>query len=330
MRVLVTGGTGFVGKNLVKHLLEQGYDVALFARRTSSLGGLPDSIDIRWGDVTEPGSFRDALDGVEAVFHLAALVKEWVPRPALFREVNVRALETLLRASIEIPLQRVVYTSSFIALGPSDEVGEADESIRHSPDHFHNLYERTKYEGSLLAEEYVRKGAPLVTVCPGVVYGPGEVTQGNIMVRFLVDLLRNRLPGLPGDGQQRWSFAFVNDVATGHRLAMEKGRVGERYILGGENASINDFFSIGVESAGVEKPLKHVPFWLLETVAAFEHLKAAITRRPPRLTLGAIQTYKHDWTYTSRKATAELGYSITPLREGLARTVKWLKEQKLI
>lgn len=331
MRVLVTGATGFVGKNLVRHLLHHDYEVAILARRTSNLTGLPvDAIDVRWGDIRDAAAVRNALDGVEAVFHLAALVKEWVPRSALFREVNVEGLENVLRASMQFSLDRVVYTSSFMAIGPSDEAGEADESTTHSRNHFCNLYERTKYEAAIVADRFAKLGAPVVTVCPGVVYGPGDLTAGNIMVRHLKDFLTDRLPGIPGSGTQRWSFSYVDDVVSGHRLAMEKGKVGEKYILGGENVPLKDFFAVAMELTGRTKPPRHVPFWLLETVAALGQAKAAITRKPPAMALGAVRAYRHNWAYTSGKSIAELGYTITPLREGVARTIEWMKTQNLI
>jgi len=331
MRVLVTGATGFVGKNLVRHLLRHEYEVAILARRTSNLSGLPvDAIDVRWGDITDPAAVRNAMDGTEAVFHMAALVKEWVPRNQLFWEVNVDALETLLRASMEFSLDRVVYTSSFMAIGPSDGLEEADETTTHSPNHFCTLYERTKYEAAVVAERFVKIGAPVVTVCPGVIYGPGDLTEGNIMVRHLRDFLTDRLPGIPGDGSQRWCFSYVDDVVSGHRLAMEKGKVGERYILGGENAALRDFFSIAMELTGKDKPPRQVPFPLLEAAAALGQVKAAITRRPPTVALGAVRAYKHNWAYSSRKSIAELGYTVTPLRDGVTRTIDWLKNERMI
>ncbi len=331
MRVLVTGATGFVGKNLVRELLRHDYEVAILARRTSDLTGLPvNSVDVRWGDITDPAAVRDALDGVEAAFHLAALVKEWVPRNQLYWEVNVEALQTLLRASVEFSLERVVYTSSFMAIGSSDGLDEADESTTHAPNHFSNLYERTKYEAGLVAQRFAKGGAPIVTICPGVVYGPGDLTEGNIMVRHLRDFLTGNLPGIPGDGSQRWCFSYIDDVVAGHRLAMEKGKAGERYVLGGENAPLREFFNIAMELSGTTTPPRQVPFLLLEAVAALGEVKAALTRKPPSVALGAVRAYKHNWAYSSEKAVAELGYAVTPLREGIARTIDWMKTRGLI
>ncbi len=327
MAVFVTGGTGFLGKNLVRALASGGERVRILARDPSRARGLGPSVDVVEGDLVDSAAVKRGMDGCDRVFHAASLVKEWTRDSAVFDRVNVEAFEQLLTSARAAGVKRVVYTSSFMAIGRTDRnaSGVADESTEHEEGHYHNPYERTKAEALRLADREGKAGLPIVILVPGVIYGPGELTDGNIVVRILKDHLRGKLPGIPGDGTRRWSYSYVDDVVRGHLLAMEKGRAGERYVLGGENVSMNQFFEVFGKVSGTRPLRRHVPFWLLKVVATLEEGRARLGLGYPKITRGFVEIQKHHWAYDSAKAIRELGYSITPLAEGLRRTYEWMK-----
>ena len=148
-----------------------------------------------------------------------------------------------------------------MAIGPSNGKLNTEET-QHDPDHLHNHYERTKYIADQLIPEYLNKGLPVITVYPCVIYGPGEITEGNLVVRIILDYLEQKIPGILGDGSKLWNYVFVTDVAKGHLLAMEKGKIGEKYILGGENISMGNFFKLLEALSGINAPKRHIPFWI--------------------------------------------------------------------
>jgi farnesol dehydrogenase len=324
MRVLVTGGTGFLGKNVVRALAEAGHVVRLLVRERSDLTGLPDGLETARGDVTDAASLASAAQGCGAVAHLAGLVKMWVPERERFDQVNVGGLRNALAAA-EQAGARLVYTSSFIAIGPAGPE-PADESRLHPGDHFRNDYERTKAAADAVAREAAARGRDVVMLYPGVVYGPGDLTDGNLVVKMVLDHMKGRNPGIIGPGDRRWSYAFVEDVARGHVAALERGRKGERYFLCGENVDMNGFFAALQDVAGVKPPSVHIPYAAASVLGRALWLWAELTGHPPLLTHQVVGVFREHWAYSSAKAEGELGYRRTPLREGLARTVAWLRQ----
>ena len=365
--ILVTGATGFLGKNLVIELRKRNEPVRALVRQSRSevcLALKELGVELAEGDITDETSVLKAMDGCQYVFHTAALVKTWVRDRLQFDHVNVEGLGNILDCAKKTKIEKVIYTSSFIALGPTDipsprlslrgvpkKIGTtkqskdeiasltlamtdevttenriiADENYVLAPRTFHNDYERTKYLADQLARKYVPEGLPVVILYPGVIYGPGEVTAGNIVVNLIQQYLNRKLPGLLGDGSKQWNYVYINDVVTGHILALEKALPGTRYILGGENASMQAFIKLLEELSGVPAPKWHIPFWLAKTTSAGEELLAYLFNRSPQNTRGTIEIYKHSWTYASEKAEQELGYSHISLQEGLSRTLIWLR-----
>jgi farnesol dehydrogenase len=211
-------------------------------------------------------------------------------------------------------------------VGPAGPL-PADETRVHPGGVFRNAYERTKARADGLAREAAAGGEDVVMLYPGVVYGPGEMTDGNLVVKMVADHLRGRFPGLIGPGDRLWSYAFVEDVAEGHALALERGGRGERYFLGGENVSLNGFFALLQEVAGVPPPRRHIPYGVASLLGHGLVLWAELTGHPPLLTHEVVNVFREHWAYSSAKAERELGYRPTPLREGLRRTVDWLRAQ---
>jgi len=322
VKVLLTGGTGFLGKNVARALVARGHEVRLLAREGSNLAGLPAG-DIVRGDVCDAASLRRAAEGCQAILHMAALVKMWVPEREVFDRVNVEGLRAALAAS-EAVGARLVYTSSFMAIGPTG-APPADESQIHPGHSFRNDYERTKAHADVIAREAAAAGRDVVLLYPGVVYGPGDRTAGNIVVNMIADHLRGRFPGIIGPGDRLWSYAFVDDVAAGHVDALEKGRAGERYLLAGENVSMNDFFRLLGEASGVPAPRLHIPYAAAGALGWMLYAWAELTGMEPLLTHEVVGVFREHWSYTSAKAQRDLGYRTTPLRDGLRRTLDWLR-----
>lgn len=327
MRVLLTGGTGFLGKNVAAALDAGGHSLRLLARSGSNLSGLPPGAEIARGDVTDASSLQGAAEGCDAILHMAAVVKMWAPDPTLFDAVNVGGLRNALAAARATGV-RLVYTSSFMAVGPTGPA-PADESQVH-PGTYRNHYERTKAQADAVAREAAAAGQDVVMLYPGVVYGPGDLTDGNLVVKMAVDHLEGKLPGIVGPGDRLWSYAYVGDVAEGHRTALERGRAGERYFLTGENVDMNGLFALLAELTGVPAPRRHIPYAVATALGVAMWAWAELTGHPPQLTHQVVGVFREHWAYSSAKAERELGYRVTPLRQGLQETVAWLREQGAI
>ncbi len=324
MKVLVTGGTGFLGKNVARRLAAAGHSLRLLARAGSKLEGLPTDAEIVRGDVADAESLRLAAAGCDAIVHMAAMVKMWTTDRSQFDRVNVDGLRNVLDAA-DAARARVVYTSSFMALGPAGPA-PGDESLVH-PGSPRNDYERTKAAADVVARAAAAAGRDIVILYPGVVYGPGDLTDGNIVVKMVSDHLTGRFPGIVGPGDRLWCYSFVEDVVEGHLAALERGRSGERYILGGENVSMDGLFETLHAVSGRKPPPLHIPYPAASALGYACVAWAELTGHPPLLTHEVVGVFREHWAYTSAKAERELGYRTRPLREGLQRTVAWLKER---
>jgi farnesol dehydrogenase len=304
MRVLVTGGTGYLGQAIVRALAARGHEPVVFARRATT-SGLPGTLVD--GDIRDVAAVDQAAAGCDAICHTAALVRLWHRPRRAYEETNVGGLRHVLAAARAHRTRRIVYTSSFLARAPA---GRATPLAA-------NDYQATKLRAAALAARAAAEGAPLVRLYPGVIYGPGPATEGNLVGRLVADHLAGRLPGLVG-ADRPWSFAFVDDVAAGHVAALEQAAPGAAYVLGGENAPPQRVFEILRELTGRPLP-RRIPFAVAWAAALLDEARAVVTGRPPRLTRGAVTIFRHDWSLDSEPAVRELGYRITPLREGLAR-----------
>jgi NAD+-dependent farnesol dehydrogenase len=306
MNVLVTGGTGYLGRALVEALAARGHRLVIFGR-SASRSRLPGTaVD---GDIRDREALERAAAGCDAISHSAALVSIWRRRSADFDEINVGGLRNVIDVATSLRIPRLVYTSSFLALPPSGR-SEPLEA---------NDYQRTKVVADRLADAAVAAGCPVVRVYPGVLYGPGSFTEGNLVGRLISDHLRHRLPGLIGP-EHLWSYAYLDDVAAGAAAAIERGRIGARYALGGENVPQSRVFEIVAALTGRGTPMR-IPFALAHALGRVEEVRAAALGGTPLVTTGAVDIFRHDWPLDSADAIRELDYRITPLEEGIRRTV---------
>lgn len=326
MKILITGGTGFLGRAIVARLAGD-HEVTLLVRPTSSRERFADGVRFAEGDVTDRASLDHAMAGQAAVIHAAALVKILAPA-ADFDRINVGGIDNVLAAAAGAGVDKIVYVSSFMALGPTERApgGELDESAPAAERKFINDYERTKTRADRRARAAIETGAPLNVVYPGVIYGPGELTEGNIIVRLLLDIVRGKLPGWIGTADRRWNYVFVDDVADGIARTLERAPVGGRYVLGGENVRHADFYASLGRATGVRPPQLRIPDPVATATGFAMRAWARLTGGVPKLTPDLVEINRHDWALSSKTAEAELGYRWRPLDQGLETTVAWLRE----
>ena len=325
MRILITGSTGYLGSHVAARLAAAGHTVLALVRPARESGVPPGCLPVT-GDVLDPSTVERALAGCDACVHMAALVKMWVRDARQFDRVNVEGLAAVLRAAERRGVARILYTSTIAALGPTGPEAR-DETCARSEFNFRTEYERSKWSAERLAVERAGAGLPIVIAYPGVVYGPGASTQGNLLEKAFADYAAGRTRTRLGRRSARICYAYAPDVALGHLLALEKGTPGRGYILGGENVTQDELFSLLQELTGFPPPQTAIPFWVAEAAGRAQRCRARLTGRPPSFTDGAIATFRYHWAYRSDRAIRELGYRVTPLREGLRATLEALRRR---
>ncbi|MGQ9628935.1 MAG: hopanoid-associated sugar epimerase [bacterium] len=321
MKALVTGATGFIGANLVRALLREGADVRVFIRETSDprpIAGL--DVEIAYGDLRDPESVRRAVAGCQAVYHTAAYVEYWAPDPRVFYETNVDGTRNVLSAALEEGVERVIHTSSFGTIGIPSDGRPVNEDTPFNLWKESQHYEISKCIAEEEALRFHRRGLPVVVVNPTGVVGPYDF-RPSAMGRFIVRFARGRVPGYV-DGA--FNCVDVEDVARGHISAAERGRPGERYILGGEEITMREIVEILSEMTGVPPPRIRIPYPLAWVGAnLFEFIAAHWTHKPPTFTKGALCFIGLRKRADSTKAMRELGFSPTPIEESFHKAVKW-------
>ncbi len=325
MKVLVTGGTGFLGKNLLNSLLEKNFQIKVLLRDEKRASELPKDVEKVIGDIREREILFEATKDVDGIFHLAALVKSWVSKVSDYYEINVDGTRNIMDIARRRDI-KTLYVSSFIVSGPTGERVFEEKDFKER-NRFYNHYERSKYFAYMLAKEYIKWGTPAIVVFPGVIYGEGELTEGNIIMRNILDHLNGHLPGLLGKGESIWNFVHVMDCVHGILLAWEKGRIGESYILGGENAENKKIFDIIYSLEGIKPPKLKIPYWLGWGVGALQYFIAEISGKSPKFVHNDVRIFKKNWAYTSKKAESELGYRWKKKKKGIRISLEWLKEK---
>ena len=320
MEVLVTGASGFVGANLVRALLGDGRRVRVLVRRTSNraaLIGCP--VDVVPGDVLDAESLSAAVAGCALVFHAAADYRLWAPDPAALYRCNVEGTRNVLAACERAGVERVVYTSSVGTLGTSADGSPATEETPVSFRDMVGAYKRSKFMAERVADEYAARGLPVVIVNPSNPIGPWEV-RPTPTGQMVVDFLRGRMFGTLDTGL---NLVHVADVARGHILAAQKGRVGEKYILGNRNCSLTEFFRLLASVTGVAAPRFRVPYRFIWLVALASEGCARATGRPPRVPLTGVRMARRRMYFSAEKAVRELGLPQTPVEHALRDAVEW-------
>ena len=326
-KVFVTGGTGFIGTQLVIELVQRGYTVNILRRPTSDTEGFKDErIHLFIGDLMDCESIRNAMGGCTQVYHLAAYSKNWAKHSKTFYQNNVEGLCNVWEIAKEFGVERVVFASSIVTCGPTSSGELGDEVKSCSIPDCSTEYQTSKIMGEQKTCEYMDRGLSVITVNPTRVYGPGKLTEGNSVTRMIDLYDQGKFPFLLNHGINIGNYAFVTDVVQGLVLAMENGKPGERYILGGENVSLKQLFKLVDELNGN----KHFQISVSSGFALFYSLlqqeKAKWLGLYPLITPGWVKTFLQDWAYSSAKAETQLGYKITSLKEGLRITLAWLRQ----
>ena len=332
-RILVTGASGFIGTKLVQLLLREGFSVrGLYHNRPldwSNFAELDpgDRLDFVQGDITSLESVRTAMNDCRYVFHLAGFAQNWTRDLSLFAKNNIDGMRNVFQIAKEQDIERIVWTSSIVTFGQTELGTTADETSRRITERYFTEYEKTKTVAEKEALQWAADGLPLVIVNPTRVFGPGPKTDGNALTELISDYITGKLFVMLNFGMNVGNYAFVDDVARGHYLAMLQGRIGERYILGGENASLRQFYTYIEEVTGIRR--RGVPVFLPGAImlSRLFVLWAKLTGGYPRISPGWVRTFAADWSYGCDKAKSELGYAPISLKEAIQRTYVWLQEK---
>lgn len=319
---LVTGATGFVGSAIVRALLARGERVRVLARPNSNRHNVASlQVEVVEGRLEDEASLRKAIHGCSHLIHTAADYRIWVPDPAAMMAANVEGTRALMRAALAEKVQRIVYTSSVATLGHV-EGGIADEDTPSVIGDKVGPYKQSKF----LAEEVVRRmaaedGLPVVIVNPSTPVGPGDV-KPTPTGRMIVEAACGRMPAYVDTGL---NIVHVEDVAQGHLLAMEKGRIGERYILGGDNLSLADILAEIARITGGKPPLMKLPRAPLYPLAMAAELWARFSGKEPFVTVDGLKMSRWHMFFSSAKAERDLGYRHRSAQEALLAAVEWFR-----
>lgn len=323
MRTLVTGANGFVGAAVVRALLADGRPVRALVRAASdcrNLETLP--VETVRGDLNDARSLRAAVTGCRFVMHVAADYRLWAPDPGPMYETNVQGSVRILEAAAEARVERMVYTSSVAVLGSTGGAGPADEETPVTVAEMIGPYKRSKF----LAEQAVRAraaelGFPLVTVNPSTPIGPGDV-KPTPTGRIIVDAANGRIPAFVDTGL---NIVHVDDVARGHLLALDRGKVGERYILGGTDMSLQEILGTIAQLTGRRAPRIRLPRRVVYPLAVCAEAFARVVGGEPFISRDAVRMAAKHMYFSSSKAERELGYTSVEPGIALADALEWFQ-----
>ncbi len=317
---LITGVTGFVGRHVAEILLHEGWEVHAL-RRPTSMRYLEAWSGLKWfeGDIRSARDVGRAMEGCSAVFHVAADYRLWCPRPDEIYENNVNGTEVILAEALKQKVHRVVYTSTVGALGLLDDGTASCESTPVSFCDMVGHYKRSKFLAERKVEEYLDRGLPVVMVHPSTPIGPGD-HKPTPTGRIIVDFLNGRIPAYVETGL---NLVHVRDVAVGHHLAYERGKVGEKYILGNQNLSLAALFRLLERLSGRKAPRVKLPYTPVLVLAALEHWRSQLLKAEPVVCLEAVKMAKRLMFFDASKAVTELGLPQTPVEKALIEAVEW-------
>ncbi|HVG21791.1 MAG TPA: hopanoid-associated sugar epimerase [Blastocatellia bacterium] len=323
-RALVTGGTGFVGSHVVRRLLDRGADVRCLARPASRLDNLKElPVEIARGDLRDLPSLRRAVKGCSVVYHCAADYRLWCRDPREMYASNVEGTDNCMRAAFDEGVGRVVYTSTVGCLGLNADGSPANEGTGVSLDDMIGHYKRSKFFAEMKVMDWVARGLPAVVVNPSTPIGEMDV-KPTPTGKIIVDFLRGKMFGFVETGM---NLIDVRDCAEGHVLAAERGRVGERYILGAHNLTLKQLFDSLAAVTGAASPRIKIPHWVAETYARAENLwSIKLAGREPDVPLESVKLARHKMWFDSSKAARELGLPRSPIEGALLRAVRWFEE----
>ncbi|MFY9610607.1 MAG: hopanoid-associated sugar epimerase [Blastocatellia bacterium] len=324
MKTLVTGGTGFVGSHLVRQLLHRGEQVRCLVRSTSRLDNLKDlAIEFVTGDLRNPNSLKLATKGCDVVYHCAADYRLWCKDPSEMYASNVEGTRNVMQAAFDEGVRRVVYTSTVGCLGLNHDGTPANEDTPVTIDDMTGHYKRSKFLAEEEVRDWAKRGLPVVIVNPSTPVGELDI-KPTPTGKIVVDFLRGKMFGYVDTGM---NLIDVKDCAGGHLLAAEKGRIGERYILGACNLTLKELFDALATVTGIASPKTRVPHWVAESYARLENFwSIGVAGREPDVPLESVKLARYKMWFDSTKAVRELGLPQNPIEQALERAVVWFRE----
>jgi dihydroflavonol-4-reductase len=327
MRALVTGATGFVGAAVARALLRDGWQVRVLVRSGSDRSNLQQlALEIAVGELSDRPSLDRALGGCGALFHVAADYRLGAPDPRQLYSTNVEGTRSILLAARHAGVERTVYTSSVATMGIPSDGSPGDEQTPVSLEAMIGHYKRSKFLAEKVALEAARAGQPVIIVNPSTPVGPGDV-KPTPTGRLVLDAAAGRMPAYVDTGL---NIVHVDDVAAGHLLAFQRGRTGERYILGGEDMTLQEILTYIAKLVGRQPPRVRLPYAAVLPIAYLAEVWSRVSGRSGRITLEGVRLARKRMFFSSAKAARELGYRWRPPAEALDDAVRWFRERGLL
>ncbi len=325
MIAFVTGSNGFIGQRLTEQLSSAGHSVRCLVRspeKFGSLSHLPGVTPVI-GDLDSSDALATGVKGCDTVFHMAAYAKPWSKDKGLPHRINVKGTENILKAAFSAGVKRFVFTSSAAVIGPSPGTEPISESFPRTVPFF-NEYEETKAAAEEIVRSYSRDGMECVIVNPSRVYGPGPVNESNAVTKMIRQYSRGTWRIIPGDGTCVGNYVLVDDVAKGHILAAMHGTPGQRYLLGGQNLTFDQFFETLSMLTGRRRRMIRLPVSYMIAAARILEWQTSFTGIPPLITAPWVKKYLNHWSLSSGKAYDDLGYQPVSFAVGAKLTLEWL------
>ena len=324
MKILVTGATGFVGSAVVRKLLADNKQVIVLSRAHSNQSNLKDlPVEIRTGDLTNAQFLIEACANCDGLFHVAADYRLWTKNPRELYQNNVDGTRNLMVAAMEAGIEKIVYTSSVATLGVFADGTISNEDTPVSLDDMVGHYKRSKFLAERVVDELVRfHKLPAIIVNPSTPIGPRDI-KPTPTGRIIYDALRNKIPAFVDTGL---NIAHVDDVASGHLFAFDKGKIGRRYILGGDDMSLQEILTTVAQYCGHRPPSIKLPRQVIYPIAWLGETWASLSNGPePRATIDGLKMSRKKMYFSSARAIAELGYRWRPAKESIVDAIEWFK-----
>ena len=326
MTTLVTGSTGFLGSAIARELLRDGRKIKLLARENADLRNIEGlGAEVVAGDLRDKESLRSALKGCSKLYHAAAYYSLWDKDKKLIYDINVEGTQNILETALELGIEKVVYTSTVGCIGLSKDLTPTNEDSPMDPSTLSNDYKLSKFQAEKIALRMHDKGLPIVIVNPSTPIGPRDI-KPTPTGKIVLDFLNGRMPAYMDTGL---NLIDVTDCARGHILAEEKGKPGERYILGNKNMSLKEILLVLEKITGIRAPSFKIPYWVAYSAGlACETLSNLITKAPPTIPLAGVKMAKYFMYFDSSKAIRELKLPQNSVENALNQSVEWFRENQ--
>jgi nucleoside-diphosphate-sugar epimerase len=322
MNIFISGATGYIGSKLAMHLAEDGHTVHAIYRTLSKTEVIKHkNIKLFKADILDAESIVNAMKACDQVYHVAAFAKVWEKDPSNIYRMNIEGAMNVVKAAIELHVKKIVITSTAGVFGPSFQGIVNEESV---PDFYFIDYEKSKAILEKILLTLTASGTEIVIVNPSRVYGPGIMSESNGVTRMMDKYLKGKWRFIPGNGSSIGNYVFIDDVVNGHILAMDKGVSGEKYLLGGDNISYNEFFDLLAELSGKKYRLFKMPLFFMLMISKAMLFLARNFGVNPAIIPPLVRKFNMNFKLSTEKANKELSYIQTPLKEAFSKTILWL------